>query len=39
VLHQFGLEPDIEPEHPKMGSLIAEVAASAHDVLSRKASR
>jgi len=36
VLHQFGLEPDLEPEHPKMGSLLAEIAAAARDVLSRK---
>ena len=39
VLHQFGVEPDVEPEHPKMGSLIAEVAASARDVLARKGAR
>lgn len=36
VLHQFGVEPDIEPEHSKMGSLIADVAASARNVLARK---
>ena len=36
VLDQYGLKPDVEPEHPKMGSLIAEVAASAHDVLAAK---
>lgn len=36
VLREFGLEPDIEPEHPKMGSLIAEVAASARGILSAK---
>ena len=39
VLHQFGVEPDIEPEHPKMGSLIADVAASARNVLARKGRR
>jgi uroporphyrinogen-III synthase len=39
VLHQFGVEPDIEPEHPKMGSLIADTAASARDLLSRKRTR
>jgi uroporphyrinogen-III synthase len=39
VLHQFGVEPDVEPEHPKMGSLMAEVAASARDVLARKRGR
>ncbi len=36
VLEQFGLKPDIEPIHPKMGSLIAEVAASARSVLVMK---
>ena len=36
VLQQFGLTPDIEPVHPKMGSLIAEVAARARSVLSTK---
>jgi len=39
VLHQFGVEPDIEPEHPKMGSLIADVAASARNVLACKRAR
>ena len=38
VLQEFGLKPDIEPEHPKMGSLIAEVAASAGGILSAKRS-
>jgi len=36
VLRQFGLIPDIEPVHPKMGALIAEVAARAREVLSTK---
>jgi uroporphyrinogen-III synthase len=36
VLEQFGLKPDIEPVHPKMGSLIAEVAARAGTLLSAK---
>ena len=36
VLQQYGLAPDIEPAHPKMGSLIAEVAARAREVLSTK---
>jgi len=36
VLEQFELKPDIEPTHPKMGSLIAEVAASAHRLLAAK---
>jgi uroporphyrinogen-III synthase len=36
VLQQFGLTPDLEPVHPKMGALIAEVAARARAVLSTK---
>ena len=36
ILRRFGIHPDIVPEHPKMGSLIAEVAARAHDVLMHK---
>lgn len=36
VLEQFGVKPDIEPVHPKMGSLIAEVAARARVILSTK---
>lgn len=36
VLEQYGVKPDIEPPHPKMGSLIAEVAASARRVLAAK---
>jgi uroporphyrinogen-III synthase len=36
VLERFGLKPDIEPTHPKMGSLIAEIAASAHELLAHK---
>ena len=36
VLKQFDLTPDIEPVHPKMGSLIAEVAAAARSILSAK---
>ena len=36
VLKKFGLEPDIEPAHPKMGSLIAEVAAAAQRIVIAK---
>ena len=36
ALEQIGVKPDIEPVHPKMGSLIAEVAAAARAVLSAK---
>ena len=38
MLRQFGIEPDIEPVHPKMGALIAEVAARAGASLARKRS-
>lgn len=33
------LEPDLEPEHPKMGHLVKAAAASAADILARKGSR
>ena len=36
VLERFGIDPDIEPAHPKMGSLLAEVAASAQPLLEAK---
>lgn len=36
ALEQFGLKPDIEPAHPKMGSLVTEVAAVASGVLAGK---
>ena len=36
VLEQYGIDADIEPPHPKMGSLIAEVAASALPLLHAK---
>jgi uroporphyrinogen-III synthase len=36
VLEQFAITPDVEPAHPKMGSLIAEIAASAHAILAAK---
>jgi uroporphyrinogen-III synthase len=36
VLEQYGIDPDIEPAHPKMGSLIAEVAASSQPLLEAK---
>lgn len=39
VLEQYGLKSDLEPSHPKMGSLIAEIAASARTILSTKGSR
>jgi len=36
VLDQFGLKPDIEPSHQKMGSLIAELAESAKRLMATK---
>lgn len=38
VLEQFGVKPDLEPRHPKMGSLIADIAVSAKTILSGKRS-
>ncbi|HEX2225837.1 MAG TPA: uroporphyrinogen-III synthase [Candidatus Binatia bacterium] len=36
ALQQFGLSPDLEPTHPKMGSLIAEIAASIERIFAAK---
>jgi uroporphyrinogen-III synthase len=36
ALQQFSLKPDVEPTHPKMGSLIADIAASAQRILAAK---
>ena len=36
VLEQFGLTPDLEASPPKMGSLIAQLAASARALLTNK---
>lgn len=36
VLGRFGIAPDIAPTHPKMGSLMAEVAAVAGDIVAAK---
>ncbi len=38
VLQEFELNPDLEPPHPKMGSLVAELAASARRILAAKRS-
>ena len=38
VLDEFGISPDIEPPHRKMGSLVAAVAASAQQILTAKRS-
>jgi uroporphyrinogen-III synthase len=39
VLEHFGVKPDIEPRHPKMGALVADVAAAAHAILRNKRER
>jgi uroporphyrinogen-III synthase len=36
ALAHYGFKVDIEPEHPKMGHLIAAVAAQARDILQSK---
>jgi uroporphyrinogen-III synthase len=36
ALARFGLEPDFEPVHPKMGFMIGELAASAQKLLNAK---
>ena len=36
ALEANGVEPDVLPEHPKMGHLVAEAARRAREVLSRK---
>ncbi len=36
TLAEFGLKPDLEPSHPKMGFLINETAARATEILAAK---
>jgi uroporphyrinogen-III synthase len=36
TLADFGLKPDIEPSHPKMGFLVNETAAQAARILATK---
>ncbi len=36
ALRRHGLEPDLEPSHPKMGYLVREAAAQTADLLARK---
>jgi uroporphyrinogen-III synthase len=36
ALGSFGLKPDFEPQHPKMGFMIGELAASAQKLLNTK---
>jgi len=36
TLREFGIEPDMEPSHPKMGFLVNETAARARELLQSK---
>ena len=36
TLLEHGLEPDLEPSHPKMGWLVNETAARARQILQSK---
>jgi uroporphyrinogen-III synthase len=36
TLREFGIEPDLEPSHPKMGFLVNETAARAREILQSK---
>ncbi len=36
TLREFGIEPDMEPSHPKMGFLVNETAARAAEILQSK---
>jgi uroporphyrinogen-III synthase len=36
TLREFGIEPDLEPSHPKMGFLVNETAAKAAEILQSK---
>ena len=36
TLREFGLAPDFEPSHPKMGFLMNELAARAQQILQSK---
>jgi uroporphyrinogen-III synthase len=35
-LREFGIAPDIEPSHPKMGYLVSEAAQRCAEILRRK---
>jgi uroporphyrinogen-III synthase len=36
TLREFGIEPDLEPSHPKMGFLVNETSARAREILQSK---
>jgi uroporphyrinogen-III synthase len=35
-LREYGLDPDMEPTHPKMGYLVSEAAQHSAEILRRK---
>jgi uroporphyrinogen-III synthase len=35
-LREYGLAPDMEPTHPKMGYLVSEAAQRSAEILQRK---
>ncbi|HEY2645449.1 MAG TPA: uroporphyrinogen-III synthase, partial [Candidatus Acidoferrales bacterium] len=37
-LREFGIAPDMEPSHPKMGYLVSEAAQRSAEILQRKRS-
>lgn len=39
ALVEFGLKPDLEPEHPKMGFLVKEVAERSFELCQKKATQ
>ena len=39
TLREYGIEPDLEPTHPKMGFLVKETAEQAAAILARKRSQ
>src|SRR5581483_9241400 len=39
ALAEFGLKPDLEPEHPKMGFLVKEVAERSFELCQKKAAQ
>jgi uroporphyrinogen decarboxylase len=36
ILHDFDLRADLEPDHPKMGALVAAAASRSNELLARK---
>jgi uroporphyrinogen-III synthase len=36
TLREFGLPPDFEPSHPKMGILVTELAQKIHEIIQLK---